>query len=219
LASTSSLFRLGRLVHRPSRRRRRPQPLPRVLSLEEVERLLRQPDRSTSAGLRDAAILEVLYGCGLRASELDTLPLSALHLAEGWLKVMGKGRKERLVPLGEPAIEALTQYLEHARDELLGRGSSQRVFIATAAHRLKSLAMQRVELHTLVKTYGRQAGVPWLFPHALRHTFATHLLEAGADLRSVQAMLGHSDISTTQFYTHIAMGHLHSSYRRYHPRA
>ncbi len=189
--------------------------LPRLLSVDEVDRLLRQPRADTPRGMRDAAMLEVLYATGLRVSELVSLPMSAVHLAEGWMKVRGKGGKERLVPLGEEAVEHLRAYLAGPR-ELLGRGSrTTQVFVNG-----RGGGMTRQGFWKLLRQHARQAGITRsISPHTLRHSFATHLLERGADLRSVQHMLGHSDISTTQIYTHVLEARLQAAYRRYHPRA
>ncbi|MBI3325489.1 MAG: site-specific tyrosine recombinase XerD [Nitrospinae bacterium] len=194
---------------------RLPQPLPRFLSVAEVECLLRQPRRDFPRGLRDAAMLEVLYATGLRVSELVLLPMHALHLAEGWIKVRGKGGKERLVPLGEQASAELRAYLEGARAALLRGRRTMHVFVNG-----RGAPMTRQGFWKLLRGYGRRAGISRPFsPHALRHSFATHLLEWGADLRSVQQMLGHTDISTTQIYTHVLQARLQSAYQRYHPRA
>jgi integrase/recombinase XerD len=194
---------------------RPPQRLPQFLSLVEVERLLSQPRRETPRGRRDAAMLEALYATGLRVSELVSLPLSALHLAEGWIKVRGKGGKERLIPLGEQAVACLQAYLGEAREVLLRGQRSPRVFVNG-----RGQGMSRQGFWKLLRGYARQAGISKpMSPHTLRHSFATHLLEQGADLRSVQQMLGHSDISTTQIYTHVLEARLRAVYQRYHPRA
>jgi integrase/recombinase XerD len=192
-----------------------PQRLPYFLSLDEVDCLLRQPRLDTLRGLRDAAMLEMLYATGLRVSELVSLPMSALHLAEGWIKVRGKGGKERLIPLGEQAVACLQAYLRSAREHLMRGGRSPRVFVNGRGE-----GMTRQGFWKLLRTYARQAGLTKpMSPHTLRHSFATHLLEHGADLRSVQQMLGHSDISTTQIYTHVLEARLRAAYHRYHPRA
>jgi integrase/recombinase XerD len=194
---------------------RLPQRLPHFLSLDEVDRLLRQPRLETPRGCRDAAMLEVLYATGLRVSELVSLPMSALHLAEGWIKVRGKGGKERLIPLGEQAVACIRAYLGGAREELMRGGRSPQVFVNGRGEGLTRQACWK-----LLRRYARQAGISKpMSPHTLRHSFATHLLEQGADLRSVQQMLGHSDISTTQIYTHVLEARLRSAYQRYHPRA
>ena len=192
-----------------------PAPLPRFLTVEEVEQLLRQPRPDTPRGFRDAAMLETLYATGLRVSELVALPLSALHLHEGWIKVRGKGGKERLVPLGEPAVDLLRAYLAGPRQALMHGRRTPQVFVNG-----RGSGMTRQGFWKLLRGYARQAGISTpLSPHTLRHSFATHLLERGADLRSVQQMLGHSDVSTTQIYTHVLAARLRSAYQRYHPRA
>jgi integrase/recombinase XerD len=194
---------------------RLPERLPHFLSLDEVERLLCQPRLETPRGRRDAAMLEALYATGLRVSELVSLPMSALHLAEGWIKVRGKGGKERLIPLGEQAVACIQAYLVGAREELMRGGHTTQVFVNGRGE-----GMSRQGFWKLLRRYARQAGITKpMSPHTLRHSFATHLLEQGADLRSVQQMLGHSDISTTQIYTHVLEARLRSAYQRYHPRA
>jgi integrase/recombinase XerD len=194
---------------------RPPQRLPHFLSLDEVDCLLRQPRLDRPRGLRDAAMLEVLYATGLRVSELVSLPMSALHLAEGWIKVRGKGGKERLIPLGEQAVTRLHTYLTSAREHLMRGGRTAHVFVNG-----RGGGMTRQGFWKLLGGYAQQAGITKpLSPHTLRHSFATHLLEHGADLRSVQQMLGHSDISTTQIYTHVLEARLRAAYQRYHPRA
>jgi integrase/recombinase XerD len=194
---------------------RLPERLPHFLSLDEVDRLLRQPRLETPRGRRDAAMLEALYATGLRVSELVSLPMSALHLAEGWIKVRGKGGKERLIPLGEQAVACIQAYLVGAREELMRGGRTTQVFVNGRGE-----GMTRQGFWKLLRRYARQAGITKpMSPHILRHSFATHLLEQGADLRSVQQMLGHSDISTTQIYTHVLEARLRSAYQRYHPRA
>ena len=194
---------------------RPPQRLPHFLSIDEVDRLLRQPRLDTPRGLRDAAMLEALYATGLRVSELVSLPMSGLHLAEGWLKVRGKGGKERLIPLGEQAVARLRGYLAGPRDRLMRGARTTQVFVNG-----RGKGLTRQGFWKLLRGYARQAGITKpISPHTLRHSFATHLLEQGADLRSVQQMLGHSDISTTQIYTHVLEARLRSAYQRYHPRA
>jgi integrase/recombinase XerD len=194
---------------------RLPERLPHFLSLDEVDRLLRQPCLETPRGRRDAAMLEALYATGLRVSELVSLPMSALHLGEGWIKVRGKGGKERLIPLGEQAVVCIQAYLVGAREELMRGGRTMQVFVNGRGE-----GMTRQGFWKLLRRYARQAGITKpMSPHTLRHSFATHLLEQGADLRSVQQMLGHSDISTTQIYTHVLEARLRSAYQRYHPRA
>ena len=192
--------------------------LPGYLRLEEVERLLQQPDASTALGLRDRAMLEVFYSTGLRVSELTGLRVPDLDIKGGCLRCIGKGDKERIVPVGRKALGMVERYLHDARPELVkaGRaGSSPYLFVNR-----RGAKISRVGVWKLLSTYGRRAGlrVP-LTPHMLRHSFATHLLERGADLRSVQLMLGHSDISTTQIYTHVVEERLKQIYKAHHPRA
>ncbi|HUJ40170.1 MAG TPA: site-specific tyrosine recombinase XerD [Candidatus Acidoferrales bacterium] len=189
--------------------------LPVFLSLSEVDKLLAMPDASTPLGLRDSAMLEVLYSTGLRVSELVGLRLSEVDLSMGCVRCIGKGNKERLVPLGRAALQTLRRYLANARPELLRGPGSPLLFLNHHGGRIS-----RVGFWKILKTYGRRAGLPpKLSPHKLRHSFATHLLERGADLRSVQAMLGHADISTTQIYTHVTQARLRQVYRAHHPRA
>lgn len=189
--------------------------LPKVLSFDEVEALLAKPDRSSPIGLRDAAMLEVLYAAGLRVSELLDLRLGDLHLDAGYLRCWGKGSKERVVPLGGEADATLQQYLARGRPELL-RG--KRIDVLFVNQRGK--AMTRQGFWKKIRLYGVRAGIVRpLSPHVVRHSFATHLLENGADLRAVQVMLGHADISTTQIYTHVNRERLRRLYKDFHPRA
>jgi len=189
--------------------------LPQFLSLEQVEKLLEAPDTAKPLGQRDAAMLEVLYSTGLRVSELVGLRLGEVDQAMGCVRCVGKGNKERLVPLGRRALEALRLYLHSGRGELVHGRASPYVFLNHRGAR-----MSRVGFWKILKGYGRQAGLPpRLSPHKLRHSFATHLLERGADLRAVQVMLGHADISTTQIYTHVTQERLRQIYRAHHPRA
>ncbi len=190
--------------------------LPRTLSVEEVERLLAQP-KATPAGLRDRALLETLYGAGLRASEALSLRIQDLDLDVGFVRVVGKGDKERVVPLGRKAIQAIGAYAKRGRPLLgrLGNLKGPELFLNARGRR-----MSRQGLHQIIKRYAHDAGLPDdVSAHTLRHSFATHLLEGGADLRSVQEMLGHADLSTTQIYTHVSAAHLQKIYRDAHPRA
>jgi integrase/recombinase XerD len=189
--------------------------LPSVLSVTEVERLLIQPNSELPLGQRDVAMLELLYGTGLRVSELVTLTLARVNLEVGFLVVLGKGSKERIVPAGEAATEAVRRYVSESRPRLLKGRMTDILFVSN-----RGAAMTRQGFWKLIKKYGRQAGInKELTPHSLRHSFATHLLERGADLRSVQMMLGHADISTTQIYTHVARERLREVHKKYHPRA
>ncbi len=189
--------------------------LPSVLSVAEVERLLARPNPKLPLGQRDAAMLELLYGTGLRVSELVSLTLGRVNLEVGFLVVLGKGSKERIVPVGEAATEAVRSYLMDSRPRLLKGKMTETLFITN-----RGAAMSRQGFWKLLKKYGREAGLKKeLTPHILRHSFATHLLERGADLRSVQMMLGHADISTTQIYTHVARERLREVHKKYHPRA
>ena len=192
----------------------KPERLPEVLSVEQAARLLDQPFPSTPTGLRDHAILEVLYGCGLRVSELTGLDLRATLLDEGLLRVVGKGEKERVVPVLGAAASALSSYLDRGRGALAGRRPCEAVFLNVRGGRLS-----RQSVHSIVEKYGRVAGLPGLHPHTLRHSFATHLLEGGADLRAVQELLGHANIATTQLYTHVDRSHIRRVYLEAHPRA
>lgn len=190
--------------------------LPRVLSEDEVVRLLNQPDITTAEGFRDRTMLEVLYATGMRVSELINLTLERVDLNMKYIIAFGKGSKERIVPLGSVAAEFLQQYLEKVRPKLTHAGRNTNiVFLALGGHELT-----RQRFWQIIRTYGKEAGInKALTPHILRHSFATHLLDNGADLRSVQELLGHSDISTTQIYTHLTNKRLRDIYAKAHPRA
>ena len=194
---------------------RHEKPLPRSLSEAEVERLLAAPDLATPAGLRDAAMLELLYACGLRVSELVGLPLSTVFLQEAVLRVRGKGDKVRLVPMGEQAAEMVERYCREARPLLLEGRVSDVLFIAA-----RGGAMNRRTFWKLIHDYAIAVGIRTaVSPHTLRHAFATHLVNHGADLRVVQMLLGHSNLSTTQIYTHVAEARLAKVFAAHHPRA
>lgn len=188
--------------------------LPRTLSSEEVESLLGQPDASTPRGARDKAMLELLYATGLRVSELVGIRGRDIDLERGHVLVLGKGAKERLVPLGEAAIASVKTYLAGARRSLLQGKESEALFISA-----KRRQITRQMFWERIKHYARKAGITKaISPHTMRHSFATHLLDNGADLRAVQAMLGHADISTTQIYTHVSRERLKKIHEKYHPR-
>lgn len=198
-ADPTSNLPSGRLLRR----------LPSVLSVEEVGRLLAQPDTGTRRGLRDRAMLELLYATGLRVSELVGLGRGDINLDLGLVRCIGKGSKERIVPVGRPAIEAVRAYLDSRRD------AAPALFVGN-----KGRPITRVAVWRIVRRYARGAGIRApISPHALRHSFATHMLEGGADLRSIQELLGHANIVTTQIYTHISVDHLREVHRAYHPRA
>jgi len=192
------------------------QPLPRHLSAAEVDRLLEQPDVTTPRGLRDRALIELLYATGLRVSELIALRPGDVNLDASYLTCTGKGDKQRIVPIGDEATGWVRRYLQEARPLLLGRRSSPRLFVN--AHR-GGIGLTRAGFWKILKAYGRKAAVTAeLSPHMLRHSFATHLLERGADLRAIQMMLGHADLSTTQIYTHVLQQRMRAVYDRFHPR-
>ncbi|MCB1626385.1 MAG: site-specific tyrosine recombinase XerD [Xanthomonadales bacterium] len=193
---------------------RLPRALPKALTEAEVEALLAAPDRTTALGQRDKAMLELLYASGLRVSELVGLPTAALSLAQGVVRILGKGRKERLVPLGDEAQHWIEGYLAGARGELLAGRSSPALFVTQ-----RGGPMTRQAFWALIKRYALQAGVRQsLSPHSLRHSFATHLLNHGADLRSLQMLLGHASLSTTQIYTLVAREGLKRLHEKHHPR-
>jgi len=191
--------------------------LPKFLSVDDVDRLLQAPDVSTPRGVRDRALIEVLYATGLRVSELVGLRPQDLNLDGGYLTTVGKGRKQRMVPIGDEATAWVTRYLREGRPRLLGRRSSPRLFVNA---RGGGPGLTRVGFWKILKAYGKEIGLDrQLSPHVLRHSFATHLLERGADLRAIQMMLGHADLSTTQIYTHILDARMRTIYDRFHPRA
>ena len=194
---------------------RRATKLPQVLNYQEVQRLLATPRGDGPSVLRDRALLEVMYACGLRASETIGLELSDLDLRHGFLRARGKGSKERLVPLGSQAVSAVDAYLRRARPELVGGRSEPKLFV-----NFRGGPLTRQGLYKIVQRHAREAGLSGrMSPHTLRHSFATHLLAGGCDLRAVQEMLGHADISTTQMYTHLSGEQLKEVYFRAHPRA
>jgi integrase/recombinase XerD len=198
------------LIERPRVARK----LPRVLVLEEVERILEAPSRETARGIRDRAILHVMYGAGLRVSEAVGLKLADVDRARGLVAPLGKGQKRRLVPLGEPALDALDAYLAVRAHHPRAAGSSV-LFLSP-----RGGPLTRAGVWKMLVGYARGVGVTKpASPHKLRHSFATHLIEGGADLRSVQALLGHADIATTEIYTHVADDHVREAYRKAHPRA
>lgn len=189
--------------------------LPKALSLDEVDRLIEAPDTATPKGLRDRALVEVLYATGLRVSELVALKVGDVNLEAGFLTCMGKGRKQRMVPLGDQAARWTRRYISEARPHLLARRPSARLFVNARGGGV----LTRVGFWKILKGYGREVGIEReLTPHVLRHSFATHLLDRGADLRAIQMMLGHANISTTQIYTHVLEARLKSVYDRFHPR-
>jgi integrase/recombinase XerD len=212
------LLATGRAAEDPTelvRRPRAPRRLPGVLSLAQVEGLLAVPDTRRPPGLRDRAMLELLYATGLRVSELTGLPLGAVNLTAGFVRAVGKGDKERVVPVGREALRRLREYLERGRPALLKGRESPALFVGR-----RGRPLTRQGFWALLKRCARDSGIGRaVSPHTLRHSFATHLLERGADLRAVQMMLGHADLGTTQIYTHVARTHLKEVHRRFHPRA
>jgi integrase/recombinase XerD len=214
----SFLIREGKLSTDPTSTMASPRQwktLPKYLSLEQVDALLAAPDETKPKGVRDRAMLQLLYASGLRVSELCAVELSGIILDPGVVRVMGKGRKERLVPMGRSAVQAIELYLQSARSALAAGRASRYLFLTN-----RGGAMTRQGFWKLLKNYGKQVGL-WhnLTPHVLRHSFATHLLERGADLRSLQTMLGHADISTTEIYTHVLRARLRATVDKHHPRS
>ncbi len=207
----------GRLTENPARLLdpiKLPHRLPGTLSHDEVDSLLSVPDNTTSLGQRDCAMLELLYATGLRVSELVGLHLNNVNLDPGYIRTIGKGSKERIIPMGDKAREAIKIYLTYGRQDLI-RGTN----VAYLFLNSRGSSMSRQGFWKIIKKYGIMAGITKkITPHSLRHSFATHLLEGGADLRSVQIMLGHSDISTTQIYTHVSRERLIQIHEKYHPR-
>jgi integrase/recombinase XerD len=188
--------------------------LPEILTLKEVEQLLEQPNSQTPMGIRDRTMLEVLYATGMRVSELTRLPIHQVNLEGGYVLVFGKGSKERIIPLGSEAMKWVAFYLKTARERLAKGKENPFLFINRSGRE-----MSRQQFWKNIKAYGRRAGIrKRITPHLLRHSFASHLLEGGADLRSVQIMLGHADISTTQIYTHVTGERLKKVHQKHHPR-
>jgi integrase/recombinase XerD len=220
-AATRSFFRFlhvaGRLSANPADDLQAPRgisALPRFLSFEDVDALIAAPDVATPLGLRDRALIEVLYATGLRVSELVGLRVADVQADQGWLQTMGKGRKERIVPFGDAAASWVRRYLADARPVLLRGRTTPLLFVNARGGRLS-----RVGLWKILKGYGGRAGIrAHLSPHVIRHSFATHLLERGADLRAIQTMLGHADLSTTEIYTHVLEARLRRVYDQFHPR-
>lgn len=212
------LLREGEIATDPTEHLRTPrqwQTIPKYLNLEEIERIIEAPDLSRPTGRRDRAMMELLYASGLRVSELCKVGMSDLDLEYGVLRTTGKGNKQRLVPVGKSAVLAVRAYLESGRAALL-KGRASRYLFITA----RGGCLTRQAFWKLLAAHGRKAGIfHGLTPHVLRHSFATHLLEGGADLRSVQIMLGHADISTTQIYTHVMRSRLRDTVEKHHPRA
>ncbi|MBE9547094.1 MAG: tyrosine recombinase, partial [Proteobacteria bacterium] len=188
--------------------------LPDTLSRNEMDILLEQPDTKTSLGMRDKAMLELMYATGIRVSELISLTINSINWQVGYLVTMGKGKKERIVPIGKSALDCLCQYIENVRSEFLKGNRTSTLFLNRSGN-----GLTRQGFWKNIKKYANKAGLQKkVHPHTFRHSFATHLLEGGADPRSVQVMLGHADISTTQIYTHITRERLKDIHKRYHPR-
>jgi integrase/recombinase XerD len=189
--------------------------LPKFLSLEEVERLIAEPDTATAMGVRDRALIELLYATGMRVSELVSLRRADVNVDAGYLTCLGKGSKQRVVPVGRVAVDWVNRYLRTSRPALVGARSSPRLFVNARG----GGKLTRVGFWKILKKHGRRAGLSReLSPHVVRHSFATHLLERGADLRMIQTLLGHADLSTTQIYTHVIEARLRAVYDRFHPR-
>jgi integrase/recombinase XerD len=195
-----------------------PERLPEVISIDDVDRFLGQPFADSPAGLRDRAMLETLYGCGLRVSELTGLELAGVDLNAGYIRVFGKGGKERIVPVAGMASHALDAYIKHGRPYLRPKNSARGIDTSAVFVNARGGRLSRQGVFGIVKAYGDRVGLK-MHPHTLRHSFATHLLEGGADLRALQEMLGHADISTTQVYTHVDRRHIREEYLTTHPRA
>jgi integrase/recombinase XerD len=210
----------GRLTVNPADDLRPPRAwkvLPRYLAVEDVDRLIEQPNVGTPRGLRDRALIELLYATGMRVSELLSLRPADVNLEASYLTCSGKGNKQRIVPIGDEAGDWVKRYLREGRHALLGKRSSPRLFVNAKGG---GPGLTRVGFWKILKAYARQAGLTKsLSPHMLRHSFATHLLERGADLRAIQMMLGHADLSTTQIYTHVLEQRMRSIYDKFHPRA
>ncbi len=194
---------------------RRWKTLPKYLSIDEVSQLLELPDLNTKLGIRDKAILELMYATGLRISEVVNLKLENIYFEESFLRILGKGNKERIVPFGKIALKHIKEYLQKSRPQLLKKGASDFVFLNRSGNKLTRQGLWKV-----IKGYGKKIGISKkLSPHVLRHSFATHLVEKGADLRSIQMMLGHSNITTTEIYTYIARERVKKIYDEFHPRS
>ncbi len=201
----------GKIKSSPARLARR---LPKILNQGEVERLISQPDSSNAMGQRDRAMLEILYAAGLRVSELVGLKVLSVNLEAGYVRTLGKGSKERAVPIGEKAIRAVKEYLANGRLQLAKRTNSAYLFLNSRGYPLTRQGFWKI-----IKKHGKEAAInKKITPHGIRHSFASHLLEAGADLRSVQVMLGHADIATTQIYTHVTRERLKELHEKCHPR-
>lgn len=189
-------------------------PLPEVIPYAKLTEMLEIPDAKTAVGIRDRSILELFYSSGLRVSELVNLQPTDVHTQDAWVRVTGKGEKTRMVPVSEQAILTLGNYLEQARLKLCRKKNVRHLFVSQHGKQ-----MTRQTVWHLIKKYAKQVGIShYTSPHTLRHSFATHLLEGGADLRSLQAMLGHSSVATTQMYTHVSKQHLHQTIKKFHPR-